>query len=116
MGEPDADAGAGKKDFDKMLIAKTMSMLTEGDKALALATASAHRSLEREKRLWAQERKDWKMCCLQLDHAHEAYAQATSLPSSSCLIPSSRLSLVNRLFSSRHAGCAVQIRQPGSGT
>ena len=95
-----------------MLIAQTMTMLTEGDKALALATAGAHRSMEREKRLWAQERKDWKMCCLQLDHAHEAYAKAVSLPSyepqirarlgtaahfcevafSSCLIPSSCLS------------------------
>lgn len=39
-----------------MLIAKTMTMLTDGDKALALATAGAYRSLEREKRLWAQER------------------------------------------------------------
>jgi hypothetical protein len=62
-------------EFDHALVAQVMTMLTEGDKAVAIATAGAHRCMEKEHCLWMQEREDWQNCCASLKIAHESYAR-----------------------------------------
>lgn len=73
---PDApESKYATEQFDHALVAETMTMLTEGDKSLAIGTAGAHRCIEKEKCMWMQEREDYVSCCAHLKNARAVYAK-----------------------------------------